>query len=694
MIAATARALAVPQVPGRSPVDEIAARLAEGPEPAGARQLRARHSRRRRRSPPACSRTSPTSASWPPAERRCGSATSGCIGSPGSTPSRPPRCSWSGPRRRSTTTPRSPRSSRSSTGCRWRSSSRPGCARSRSPSWRAGCANGCRCWAKGRATRPRGNARSRRPSRGATTCSRRPSSACCGSSRCSPAASTRRPPRRWPGRRRRRPCAPRLVDASLLAADPPRYRLLITVRTFARERLREAGEEEAARERHRDTYLALAELVGAQHDRPWASGPGWCAVGSSTRTSCPRCAGRSTAATPARPSGWPHGSRSSGSASVSSEDGRALLERAMAIAGPGGPLWPRALFGRAMLAAALGSPDATRRAADAAVAGARGRPGRRAAGGRALLAGVRVAPGGPRAEARADLERARAIAVAVGQRRGHRLRRPGAGRPGWREGDLDAAADLLVRARDRYRRSRVTIDAGYMLIDLARVRLAQQRFDDALVVAGEALADFRSREDPRGVAGALRCLGQAYEGLGQPERARPALDESRALVERWGVGLVASGQPDEPGQEPALGAGVEALADVRTECSHRLQRTSETATLVSPRNCGDPESPVHSPPSARPGASSARAAMWFSSGDNPRRRTPSRRRRARGRSRSRRAGATDPRCRSSSPSSPPRSARRRQSCPPGTSRRRRHGPGGRGRSPGARSRPRRGPAAR
>ncbi len=50
------------------------------------------------------------------------------------------------------------------------------------------------------------------------------------------------------------PRSARLVDASLVAADPPRYRLLMTVRTFACERLREVGEEEEARRRHRDAY--------------------------------------------------------------------------------------------------------------------------------------------------------------------------------------------------------------------------------------------------------------------------------------------------------------------------------------------------------------------------------------------------------------------------------------------------------
>jgi tetratricopeptide (TPR) repeat protein len=170
-----------------------------------------------------------------------------------------------------------------------------------------------------------------------------------------------------------------------------------------------------------------------------------------------------------------------------------------------------------------------------------------------------------RAEARADLERARSVAVTVGSDEGIAFANQLLGDLALAEGDLDAAGDLLVRSRDRYRRSRVNIDAGFAMIDLARVRLAQRRFDDALTVAGEALADFRCREDPRGVASALMCLGQAYAGLGQPERARPALDEARALEKRWGFAPWPSRQPDEPGEEPTLGPGVEPLADEQAD---------------------------------------------------------------------------------------------------------------------------------
>ena len=43
-----------------------------------------------------------------------------------------------------------------------------------------------------------------------------------------------------------------------------RYRLLETMREFARERLAEAGEQASLRARHRDAFLDLAERAGPQ----------------------------------------------------------------------------------------------------------------------------------------------------------------------------------------------------------------------------------------------------------------------------------------------------------------------------------------------------------------------------------------------------------------------------------------------
>jgi hypothetical protein len=63
-----------------------------------------------------------------------------------------------------------------------------------------------------------------------------------------------------------------LMDKSLLVgdtvADPPRYRMLETVREYALERLRESGEEEAVRARHAEHYLALAEAAAPFLEKP------------------------------------------------------------------------------------------------------------------------------------------------------------------------------------------------------------------------------------------------------------------------------------------------------------------------------------------------------------------------------------------------------------------------------------------
>jgi predicted ATPase len=64
----------------------------------------------------------------------------------------------------------------------------------------------------------------------------------------------------------------RLVDKSFVVVEPQaatvRYRLLDTVREYGLERLREAGEEEAVRERHRVCFLELAERAEMELQGP------------------------------------------------------------------------------------------------------------------------------------------------------------------------------------------------------------------------------------------------------------------------------------------------------------------------------------------------------------------------------------------------------------------------------------------
>ncbi len=63
------------------------------------------------------------------------------------------------------------------------------------------------------------------------------------------------------------PALGRLVDKSLVLAEEGRYRLLETLREYAAARLAEAGETGAARDRHLDHYLALAEAAEPDLDR-------------------------------------------------------------------------------------------------------------------------------------------------------------------------------------------------------------------------------------------------------------------------------------------------------------------------------------------------------------------------------------------------------------------------------------------
>jgi predicted ATPase/class 3 adenylate cyclase/DNA-binding CsgD family transcriptional regulator len=71
----------------------------------------------------------------------------------------------------------------------------------------------------------------------------------------------------------------RLVDKSLVQVDVDdpegRYRLLETIRLYARGRLVEWGESDATRDRHRDFFLALAER--AEPELALADGPSWLA---------------------------------------------------------------------------------------------------------------------------------------------------------------------------------------------------------------------------------------------------------------------------------------------------------------------------------------------------------------------------------------------------------------------------------
>ena len=231
-------------------------------------------------------------------------------------------------------------------------------------------------------------------------------------------------------------------------------------------------------------------------------------------------------------------------------------ERALHGGDPTSPLWPRALAGLATLQHAVGAPDALATSDRAVAACSAANDSDQLVFARAWRAhGLIVA--GCLAEARTELARSRSLAETLGSDEGVAFSDQLLGDLLHREGDLDAAGDLLVRARDHFRAFRAPLDAGFTLVDLARVRLTQGRAVEALEVAGEALADFRRREDPRGLAAAFVCLGCAYGLLGEPGRARPPLDEALALARRWGFSPLA----EEAADALARLSHLEAVAD-------------------------------------------------------------------------------------------------------------------------------------
>ncbi len=227
---------------------------------------------------PTCWSAARRSASWPRAARRSACAPSTCTGSRRCrpvTPTAPPSgCSATGPPAQPRPTRRSSRrSAASSTGCRWRSSSRP---RGRRHSHRARscgcCAARTPCCAAATRRFPNASARSSACSTGATTGSTRPRAPCCGGSRCSPTGSTSRPPCSCarPTTSARREVADRCCGTSWTprsssrsaAAGATRYRLLTTVRAYAASRL-EPQERAAALRR-----LAAHLLERARPVRP------------------------------------------------------------------------------------------------------------------------------------------------------------------------------------------------------------------------------------------------------------------------------------------------------------------------------------------------------------------------------------------------------------------------------------------
>lgn len=295
----------------------------------------------------------------------------------------------------------------------------------------------------------------------------------------------------------------RLVDRSLVqraqdGPSPARYRLLEPLRQYARERLDARGETEAARCRHLELFLAMAEVAGPA------------LRGREQRERIGRLAtehGNPDAALAAAPDlGRPH-------------DG---LRLAAAL----GPYWRvRGHFshGRERLQQALG----TSRAASPARARALVEAG--------FLAFFQCDYQDTRDRCEAALELYRragdgwGMAYALGK----------LGLAAWKLADPDRASACFTESLRRFRELGDGWGVATTLGHLGFMAVATGSLDEAETAHQESLAWFREQHDESGIGTALSFLGELAVRRGDLDRGEEVLRDSLALTQqvgdRWGM---------------------------------------------------------------------------------------------------------------------------------------------------------------
>lgn len=325
-----------------------------------------------------------------------------------------------------------------------------------------------------------------------------------------------------------------MVDKSLISAEPgepTRYRLLTTVRTFATARATDTGQLGPAVDRHADYFADLADelfwdLVGPQLGT-------WLVRAKLDQPNFHAALHRSL-------------ERGDGELALrlasalfmfwfrtgQLREWRELGGQALALAGSSSKWRARGLVGMAWLCLVAGDEEALQPARDAVTACEDGEP---ALLGLALaaLAQCHMAMG-ELDEAEATIRRSQEVFVETAFAEGIQFSEQLLGEARYRRGKVEDALDHLRRSRDLYRELRGDLDAGWTLVLLAKVALDAGHVEEAAAAARDAIADFRLRGDPRGVASACVVRGRTYLELGDRERGQELLLEARGLAREWG----------------------------------------------------------------------------------------------------------------------------------------------------------------
>ncbi|MEU7427487.1 BTAD domain-containing putative transcriptional regulator [Streptomyces sp. NPDC040750] len=401
----------------------------------------------------------------------------------------------------------------------------------------------------------------------------------------------------------------RLADKSLVGVEPRsdevRYRLLETVRQYAAERLRAAGELAAAEAGHRRFYLALAEA----RDREQPTGVSGAAsleleadygnLRAALRSLLRHEPESALRLAVALRSYWPERGRLA--------EGRRWLDDTLAAAPESSPERARALMGRAVLAIRLGDGSELEEIAEQIVGIHRRRPDPAALAYVHCQQAVLLWMRGTWDGARAALDRARVLAREAGEpsvlavaahldgvwavcrgegamarkacAEGLRLLDAvGVERgpffpvmtPGYSVEDGGDPVSLFFEETVLAGRTVGTSRArGYLLANLAWASRLDGDTAAATAAAEDAVDRFRALDDPHGESLALNVLGNIRRGHGDLDGARTCLDAALALRRRLGdrreegvtlgcLGLLRLAGGDTAGAEAAL-AGV--LAD-------------------------------------------------------------------------------------------------------------------------------------
>ena len=330
------------------------------------------------------------------------------------------------------------------------------------------------------------------------------------------------------------PVLVQLVERSLVSVesgDPTRYRLLETVRAFGLGSPGSARELEAAAKRHHEHFAVLGDeifrhLLGAD-------------VGSWLTRARVEQDNLSCGLRWALQRGDGDGSVRLASALAAYwfrtgqlSDERALLERALELAGPSSRWRARGLAMKAWLSIAAGSSDAV---ADARAAVAACKDADRSLLGLALsaLAKCQIAAG-ELDDADRAIRRARQAFAGGELGEGPHLTVQLEGELLYERGDTAGGLARLCEARDLYRSYRGNLDAGWTLVSLAEVALAAGELAESTTAASEAVEDFRRRGDPKGLAAAFLVSARALIAREDRARACELLHETRELAGRWG----------------------------------------------------------------------------------------------------------------------------------------------------------------